>query len=91
MQHFCDTLLPGMPPNHRKDPAISLLYQDLTGIKLPPALFTCATEDCLLDGTVMMAVKYQMSGAEAIVRIIPGAPLWVHHFPSRSRTKFSGG
>lgn len=73
MQHFCDAFLPGTTPDQRKDPAISPLYQDLTAMKLPPALFTCGTEDCLLDDTMMMAVKYQMSGAETIVRIIPGA------------------
>ena len=73
MQHFCEAFLPGTTPDQRKDPAISPFYQDLTGMKLPPALFTCGTEDCLLDDTMMMAVKYQMSGAETIVRIIPGA------------------
>lgn len=82
MQHFCDAFLPGMTPDQRKNPAISPLYQDLTGMKLPPALFTCGTEDCLLDDTVMMAVKYQMSGAETIVRIIPGAPHGYTIFPA---------
>lgn len=81
MQHFCDAFLPGTTPDQRKDPAISPLYQDLTGMNLPPALFTCGTEDCLLDDTVMMAVKYQMSGAETVVKIIPGAPHGYIIFP----------
>ena len=74
LQHFNGAFLPGTTPEERKNPAISPFYQDITGMKLPPALFTCGTEDCLLDDSVMMAVKYQMSGAETVLRIIPGAP-----------------
>jgi acetyl esterase/lipase len=41
---------------------------------LPPALFTCGTEDPLLDDTVNMGVKWQISGGKALVKIYPGAP-----------------
>lgn len=74
MQHFIDAFCPGMSLEDRKKPAVSPFYQDLAGLELPPALFTCGTEDCLLDDTVMMAVRWQMAGAEGILRIFPGAP-----------------
>ena len=74
MIKYMDAFLPGVPPEDRKDPSMSPFYKDLTGLKLPPALFTCGTEDCLLDDTLMMGLKWQMAGAEAIVRLYPGAP-----------------
>lgn len=66
---FC----PGRSPSELKSPAISPLYQKLSGLDLPPALFTCGTQDMLLDDTVFMSVKWMMSGAEAVVKIYPGA------------------
>jgi acetyl esterase/lipase len=66
---FC----PGVSSHQLKDPAISPLYQRLSGLDLPPALFTCGTQDMLLDDTVFMSVKWMMSGSEAVVRIYPGA------------------
>ncbi|MCJ1478692.1 hypothetical protein MMC13_007373 [Lambiella insularis] len=80
--HFVKAFLPGRSTEERKDPAISPFYQDLSGLKLPPALFTCGTEDCLLDDTVMMALRWQMAGAEAITKLFPGAPHGVVHFPA---------
>ena len=74
MDKYMDAFLPGVSPEDRKDPSMSPFYKDLTGLNLPPALFTCGTEDCLLDDTLMMGLKWQMSGAEAIVRLFPGAP-----------------
>lgn len=40
---------------------------------MPKALFTCGTEDSLLDDSVMMGTKWQMAGAEAVVKIYEGA------------------
>ena len=68
-----NALLPNTTPEQRRDPSISPFYADLSSMKLPPALFTCGTEDCLLEDTVMMAVRWQMSGAEAVVKLFPGA------------------
>ena len=72
MDKYMEAFLPGLSPDQRKDPSISPFYKDLTGLKLPSALFTCGTEDCLLDDTVMMAIKWQMAGAEAVVKLYPG-------------------
>lgn len=31
-------------------------------MKLPPALFLCGTEDCLMEDSVLMAARWQMAG-----------------------------
>ena len=74
MQQFVNAFLPGMSPEERRDPSISPFFRDLNGMKLPPALFTVGTEDCLLDDSIMMALKWQMTGAETITKIFNGAP-----------------
>lgn len=53
---------------------MSPLYEDFGRVKLPPALFLCGTEDPLLDDTLLMGTKWAASGAEAVVKIWPGAP-----------------
>lgn len=75
MDHYADVFLPGMSPDERRHPSVSPLFADLQQLRgrLPPALFTCGTSDCLLDDTVFMSAKYQMAGGEADVRIVPGA------------------
>ena len=74
MEHYRDAFCPGMSLEDMRDPAVSPFYHDLTGMQLPPAIFTCGTEDCLLDDTMMMSTKWQMSGGSAVVKIYPGAP-----------------
>ncbi len=76
-REFVNAFLPNTTPEERRDPSISPFYADLSNMKLPPALFTCGTEDCLLEDTVMMAVRWQMAGAEAVMKLFPGA---VHGF-----------
>jgi acetyl esterase/lipase len=72
MDHFIEVFLPGMTPDEKKHPSSSPLYANLMGLKLPPALFTCGTEDCLLDDTMFMATKWMMAGGDTIVKIVPG-------------------
>ena len=72
-REFLNAFLPNTTPEERRDPSMSPFYADLSSMKLPPALFTCGTEDCLLEDTVMMAVRWQMAGAEAVMRLFPGA------------------
>ncbi|MCJ1380697.1 hypothetical protein MMC17_003805 [Xylographa soralifera] len=74
MVKYMDVFLPGKSPDERKNPLISPFYKDLNGLQLPPALFTCGTEDCLLEDTVMMALRWQMAGMEATTKLFPGAP-----------------
>lgn len=83
MNHYRDAFLPGWTERDYEKPEVSPLYADLEGLrgKLPPALFTCGTEDCLLDDTVMMSAKWRMAGAQARVKIVPGVPHGFIMFP----------
>ena len=58
-----------------RDPAISPLYADLTG--LPPALFSVGTLDPLADDTLFMHRGWQTAGNEAELAVYPGG---VHGF-----------
>jgi acetyl esterase len=51
-----DQLLPGLSTDERRDPSISPVYADLTG--LPPALLTIGTEDPMLDDSRMLAQRW---------------------------------
>jgi acetyl esterase len=55
----------------RKDPKISSIYGDLSG--MPPALFLCGTEDPLIDDSVFMAAKWSQAGNQAELLLVPGA------------------
>ena len=75
MEEFENVFVPGMSLEEKKNPAVSPYYEDLTPFrgKLPSALFTCGTEDPLLDDSTAMATKWMVSGGEAIIKIYPGA------------------
>jgi acetyl esterase/lipase len=64
MKSYIDALLPNTSEAHRRDPSISPFWADLRGKKLPPALFTCGSEDPLLDDSVMLGAKWGMWGNE---------------------------
>ncbi|KAK2606242.1 hypothetical protein QQS21_003290 [Conoideocrella luteorostrata] len=77
MQQFRDAYTPGMAPADRRNPLVSPLYDDIEGLSrvqgsLAPALFICGTEDPLLDDTLLMGMKWMMTGSESIVKIYPG-------------------
>ena len=74
MTSFRKAYLPGMTIDDVSSPEISPLFADLVGLSLPPAFFTCGTEDCLLDDSVFMSVKWMMAGGEAVIRVYPGSP-----------------
>lgn len=74
MKAYIEALLPNTTEAQRRDPSISPFYTDLRGQKLPPALFTCGSEDPLLDDTMLMGAKWQMWGNEAVIKIYNGAP-----------------
>lgn len=71
---FREAYLPGMTVDEVTSPEISPLFANFAGVSLPPAFFTCGTEDCLLDDSVFMSVKWMTAGGEAIIRIYPGSP-----------------
>lgn len=83
--HFVDAFLPNTKPEERRHPSVSPFYADLKCYgdedRLPPVLFECGTEDCLLEDTVLMAVRWQMAGGEAVVKFYSGAPHGFLAFP----------
>lgn len=81
MDAFQNAFLPNITVEQRADPTISPFYANLQGLKLPPAIFLCGTEDPLIDDTVMMSAKWMMAGGEGIVKIYPGAPHGFIGFP----------
>jgi len=69
---YVEAYLPGTTPERRRDMWISPFFADLSKMKLPSALFTIGTLDCLLDDSVLMSAKWRMSGAESILKVYPG-------------------
>lgn len=92
MDHYVEVFLPGMSIDQIRSPEISPLYANLENLRgrLPPALFTCGTEDCLLDDTVFMSAKYQAAGAETEVLIVPGAAHGYIMFPRDTKGAQAG-
>lgn len=73
--HFRDAFVPGWTQEVLERPDVSPLYADLEALRgrLPPALFTCGTLDCLIDDTLFMSAKWVATGGEAVLEIVPGA------------------
>lgn len=67
-----DLYLPGMSGEQRRDPDVSPLYADLTG--LPPALFSVGGSDHLLDDTLFMAARWEAAGNETQLLVYPDTP-----------------
>jgi acetyl esterase len=76
-EHF----LPGHDPEARRDPVISPLYADLSG--MPPALFTVGTIDPLLDDSLFMAARWRAAGGEAELAIYPESVHGFAAFPTQ--------
>jgi acetyl esterase/lipase len=78
---FGDQFLPHHDLEQRRDPDISPLFADLSG--MPPAMFTVGTQDALLDDTLFMEARWRAAGARTELRIWPEAP---HGFVSLPMT-----
>jgi acetyl esterase/lipase len=78
---FADQFLPGHDREQRRDPDISPLFADLTG--MPPAVFTVGTQDPLLDDTLFMEARWRTAGHATELRVWPEAP---HGFVSLPMT-----
>jgi acetyl esterase/lipase len=81
LRHFADAYTPGMSVEARKDPAISPLYEDMESLaaaspttRLPPAVFHIGTDDPLLDDSILMSAKWQITGSEGILKVYSGEP-----------------
>ena len=72
MMWFSDQFLPAHDREARRDPDISPLFADLSG--MPPAIFTIGTADPLLDDTLFMEARWRQAGYPTELRIWPDAP-----------------
>jgi acetyl esterase len=69
-----------LPSQDRRDPDISPLYADLSG--MPPALFTVGTLDPLLDDSLFMYQRWIAAGNDAELAVYPGGPHGFNSFPT---------
>jgi acetyl esterase len=76
---FAEQFLPDRDREARRDPDISPLFADLSG--MPPAIFTCGTQDPLLDDTLFMEARWRQAGHATELRIWPEAPHGFVSFP----------
>jgi acetyl esterase/lipase len=72
MMWFADQFLPRHDREQRRDPDISPLFADLSG--MPPAIFTIGTADPLLDDSLFMEARWRQAGHGTELRVWPEAP-----------------
>lgn len=72
---YADCFLPRMESERRREPDVSPLYADLTG--MPPAVFTVGTLDPLLDDSLFLEARWRAAGNRADLHVVPDA---VHGF-----------
>lgn len=77
-------LTPDRSDDKRREPPLSPLYGDLTG--LPPALMFVGEIDPLLDDTLQMAERWANS-AEVEMHLMPESPHGFIHFPTTLASK----
>jgi acetyl esterase len=72
LEGFIDLALPNRTLDQLRDPDVSPLLNDLTG--MPPALFTVGDLDPLRDESILMAARWQLAGARADLDVWPEGP-----------------
>jgi acetyl esterase len=72
IEWFGEQFLGGLDRERRRDPDISPLYADLSG--MPPAIFTVGTQDALLDDTLFMEARWRVADQVTELRVWPEAP-----------------
>ncbi|WBO66119.1 alpha/beta hydrolase [Streptomyces camelliae] len=80
LQGSYELFTPGMGPEERRDPEVSPLYADLTG--LPSARIVVGTQDPLLDDSLFLAQRWQAAGAPVHLGVVAGAMHGFTLFPS---------
>jgi acetyl esterase/lipase len=81
MAWFYECFTPGLESEERRDPEISPLWADLSG--MPPALFTVGTLDPLLDDSLFMASRWAAAGNRADLRVYPESIHGFVAFPTK--------
>ncbi len=79
-EKFHEAYVPGLSEEQLRDPLISPLYADLTG--LPPALLCAGTLDPLLDDSLYMAERWRAAGNVADMYVVPASPHGFAGFPT---------
>lgn len=74
LTHFRAAYLPGYTQDDLTSPQVSPFFADLKGFPLPPALITSGTEDCLLEDSIFMSIRWMVAGGHATLRLYPGSP-----------------
>lgn len=77
-ESFQEFAFPGLDLEAKRDPGISPLYADPTG--LPPALISVGSLDPLLDDSLFLAARWKEAGNDTALDVWPGC---VHGFVSR--------
>jgi len=80
-EQLLDYAFPDLSTEARRDPAISPLYADVSG--MPPTMFTVGTLDSLLDDTLFMATRWEAAGNQTALEIWPDCD---HAFDTFSAT-----
>ncbi len=78
-ERFHAAYAPGRDAEALRDPAISPLYADLSG--LPPALLCAGTLDPLLDDSLFMTARLRAAGNVAELHVVPESPHGFGTFP----------
>ncbi|MFB7864465.1 alpha/beta hydrolase [Streptomyces sp. NPDC056069] len=71
---------PGMGPEARRDPEVSPLYADLTG--MPSARIVVGDQDPLLDDSLFLAQRWQAAGSPVRLGVVAGAMHGFTLFPT---------
>ena len=69
LEVFRELAFPGRDLEKLRDPNVSPLYADLTG--LPPAMFVVGALDPLIDDSLFMAARWQAAGNHAAIEAWP--------------------
>jgi len=85
MEAFGDLYLGDRSLEERREPDISPLYADLSG--LAPALFTVGGADPLRDDTLFMASRWQLAGNQAELAYYPECPHGFDMFPTKAAAR----
>ena len=71
-QFMIESFTPGMSETERRDPDVSPLFADLSG--LPPCLVTVGTYDHLLDDSLFFAVRLAAAESPVELAVYPDSP-----------------
>lgn len=72
LRGMMDLTHPELSPAQRRDPDLSPLYADLTG--LPPVLFGVGTADHLIDDTLFLERRWDLANGNTTLLVYPDAP-----------------